>query len=126
MRLIGKNEDRDQVGMACAFQTLDASRKKGKWKNKLQWDLMCRTPTWYNNAQEVGEGSYEAGLFTRKMKRIFMRPLLLRQIDGSRDLFWGEFRMGVVGNQDKAMMVDQLLLICDIAKEDWLQSNCEE
>ena len=34
--------------------------------------------------------------------------------------------MGVTRKQDKALMADQLLLIGNISKKDWVQSNSEE
>ena len=48
--IIGTDKVRDKVGMGCAIHTLDVSRRKGKWKDHLQWDLMRQTPTWYNNS----------------------------------------------------------------------------
>ena len=35
-------------------------------------------------------------------------------------------RIGVARRQDKALTVDQLLVIGEIAEEDWLKSNYEE
>ena len=43
--IIGTNKVRYLVGMGCAIQNLDASRRKGKWQDQLQWDSMRRTPT---------------------------------------------------------------------------------
>ena len=48
--IIVTDKVRDRFGMGCAIHTLDVSRRKGKWKDKLQWDLMRQTPTWYNNS----------------------------------------------------------------------------
>ena len=59
--IIGTDKVRDRVGMGCAIQTLDASRRKGRCQDQLQWDLMRRTPTWYTNEWEAGAGSLEAG-----------------------------------------------------------------
>ena len=53
---IGANNVMYIIGMGCAIQTLDASRRKGKCQDYLQWDSMRRTPTWYNNAWEAGVG----------------------------------------------------------------------
>ena len=43
--IIGTDKVRDRVGMGCAIQTLDASRRKGEWKDQLLWDSMRRTPS---------------------------------------------------------------------------------
>ena len=43
--VIGTNKFRDRVGMGCAIQNLDTSKRKGKWQDQLQWDSMRRTPT---------------------------------------------------------------------------------
>ena len=59
--IIGTNEFRDTVGMGCALQTLDASRRKHKWQDQLQWDLMHQNSTWYNNTWETGAGFSETG-----------------------------------------------------------------
>ena len=59
--IIGTDKLRDRVGMGCAIQTMDALQINWKWQNQLQWYLMRRTPTWYNNAWEEGSGSLESG-----------------------------------------------------------------
>ena len=59
--IIGTNEVRYWVGMVCALQSLDDSRRKGKRQDKLHWDSMCMTPTCYNKTLEAGEASYEVG-----------------------------------------------------------------
>ena len=59
--IIVTDEVRDIVGMGCALQTLDASRRKGNWQDHIWWDSMRWNPTWYNNAWEAVSGSSEAG-----------------------------------------------------------------
>ena len=59
--VIATNKVKDRVGMGCAIQNLDASRRKGKWQDQLQWYLVRKTPAWYNNAWEAGAGSLDTG-----------------------------------------------------------------
>ena len=79
--IIGTNEVRDQVGMVCVLQTLDALRRKVKFQDQLQWESMNRTSTWYNNARK--------GEFTGQTKRRCMCLRILRKVDDSQYLFWG-------------------------------------
>ena len=44
----------------------------------------------------------------------------------SRFMMGEKRRMGVVRSQDEALTVDQLLLIGDMAEDDWSKSNYEE
>ena len=70
--IIGTNKVRDVVGMGCAIQALDASRRKGKWQDQLQWDSMRRTLTWYNNEWDAGAGSLEAGaIYSEDEKKVY-------------------------------------------------------
>ena len=70
--IIGTDKVRDRVGMVCALKILDALRRKGKRQDQLQWDSMRRSPTWYNNAREAGEGSYETGdIYLSNEKNIY-------------------------------------------------------
>ena len=43
--IIVTNEVKDRVGVVCAPHTLDALRRKWKWKYQIQWESMRRTPT---------------------------------------------------------------------------------
>ena len=86
--IIGTNKVRDIFGMGCAIQNLDASRRKGKWQDQLQWYLVRQTPTWYKNAWEAGAGYLEAGAIYLENEKMCMSPLLPLQADGSQCSFW--------------------------------------
>ena len=45
VHIIGTNEFKDKFGIGCTLHNMDASRRKGKWQDQLQWDSMRRTPT---------------------------------------------------------------------------------
>ena len=125
--IIGTNEIRDIVGMGCEIHTLDAMSRKGKWQDQLQWDSMCRTPTWYNNTWEEGAGSSEAGtIYSANVKNVHESTSPTEIIWFSRFMLGGKRSMGVVRRQDEALTVDQLILIGEIAEKDWLKSNYEE
>ena len=55
--IIGTDEVREIVCMGCVLQTLETFRRKGKCKDYIQWNLMRRDPTWYNNEWEAEAGS---------------------------------------------------------------------
>ena len=81
MPIIGTDEVRDIVGMGCALQILDALRRKGKWQCQLQWDSMCRTHTWYNNAWEAGSDSSEAGaIYSENVKNVYESTTTMESI----------------------------------------------
>ena len=91
---------------------MDDSRISGKWKYLLQWDSMCRTPTWYNNTWEAGEGSYEVGvIYLSNEKKVYESTAPIARKWSSRFMLGGKIRMGVVRNQDKALTVDHILFI---------------
>ena len=86
--IIGTNKVRDRVGMGCAIKTMDASRRKGKWQDQIQWDLMRRNPTWYNNAWEAVSGSLGAGAIYSSNEKKCMSPLLPLQTGGFKYSLW--------------------------------------
>ena len=98
--------------MGCAIQTLDASRIKGKWQDQLQWDLICRTPTWYNNEWESGAGPLEAGeIYYDNEKKVYESTAPTSSRWFSRFVLVGKRGMVVVRIRDEALTVDQILLI---------------
>ena len=106
---------------------MDYSRINGTWEYMLQWDSMCRTPTWYNNKWEAGEGSYEVGdiqLSNKKKVHESTAPIAIKW--SSRFMLGKKLRMGVVRNQDKALTVDHVLFIWNISKKYWIKLNSEE
>ena len=113
--------------MVCALQTLDALRRKVKWQYQLQWDSMRGTPTWYNNAWEAVEGSYQVGyIYSLNENKVYEYtvPTEIRQF--SRFMMMEKLSMVVVREKDEILTVDRLLFIGDIAKKDWVKSNSEE
>ena len=70
--IIGTNKVRDRVVVGCVIQNLKDLRRKGKWKDQLQWDSMQRTPTWYNNSWKAGAVSLEAGaIYLENVKKVY-------------------------------------------------------
>ena len=127
MPAIDTNKVRDIVGMRCVIQTLDASQRKGKCQDQLQWYSMWRTPTWYNNALEAGVGSLEAGsIYSANDKKMYDSTDTNARRCFSRLVMRAKRRMVLVRRQDEALTVNQLLLIGEIAEEDWSKSNSEE
>ena len=118
--IIVANKFRDRVGMGCAIHNLEASRRKEKCKDQIQWYSMRRTPTWYKNAWEAGAGSLEAGaIYSENYKNVYESTAPTASICFSIFMMGAKRRMGVVRRQDEALTVDQLLLIGEISKEDW-------
>ena len=100
--IIGTNKVRDRVRMGCAIQNMDASCRKGKWQDQLQWYLMQQTLTWFNNAWEVGAGSSEAGdIYSENDKNLYesTAPTACRWF--SVFMLGAKRRMGVVIRKDE-------------------------
>ena len=122
-----ESRDKHSIGKIQTIQNLDASRRKGKWQDQLQWDYMLQTPTWYKNAWEAGAGSLETrAIYSVNVKNVYDSTAPTASIQFSRFMLGEKRRMGVVRRQDEALTVDQLLLIAEIAEEDWSKSNSEE
>ena len=120
MTIIGTNKVRDIVGIGCAIQNMENLRRKGKWQDQIQWYSIIRTTTWYNNAWEAGAGSLGAGaIYSANEKNVYESTDSTASRWFSRFMLGENRRMGVVRRQDKALTVDQLLLIGDISEEDW-------
>ena len=119
MTIIVTNEVRDIIGMGCAINNPEASQRKGKWQDQLQWDLMRQTPTWHNNEWEAGTDSSDAGaIYLSNEKKVYEYPTPTEIRSLSRFMLGEKRIMGVVRRQAEAMTVDQLLLIDDITEED--------
>ena len=124
--IISTNKFRDRVGMGCVIQTLDALQIKGKWQDWIQWDLMWRALTWYNNSWEAGAGYLEAGAIHSEIdKKVYESTATTASRWFSRFMLGAKRRMGVVNRQDGELAVHQLLFIGDTAEEDWSKSNSE-
>ena len=123
--IIGTNEVKDVVDMGCVLQTLDYLKRKGEWKDRVQWYSMNCTPTWYNNSCELGEESSEAGaIYSANETNVYESTAITASMWLSRFMLGGKRRMVVVRRQDEALTVNQLFLFGDIAEKDWLKSNC--
>ena len=97
VHIINTDKVRDRVGMGCEIETLDASQRKGKWQDQLQWDLMLRTPTWYNNAWEAGAGSLEAGaIYSANERNVYDSTAPTASIWLSTFMLREKRRMGVM------------------------------
>ena len=70
--ILGRDDFRDKAGMKCALITLHAGRCKGKYHNHLQWDSTRKTPTWWNNAYEAGEGAAKESVFAADEKKMYV------------------------------------------------------
>ena len=88
---------------------------------------MRRTTIWYNNVWEAGEEYYEAGaIYSSNENKVYVSTAPTESRCLSRFMLGTKHRMRVVRNQDRALTVDQLLLIGDIAEKDWVQSNSDK
>ena len=69
----------------------------------------------------------EAGdIYLENEKNVYESPANTASRWFSRFMMEKRRRMVVVRGQDEALTVDKLLLMGDIAEEDWLKSNSEE
>ena len=101
MHIICTDKFMDRVGMGCEIQTLDASRIKGKWQDRLQWDLMWRALTWYNNSWEAGAGYLEAGaIYSEIDKKLYESTATTESRLFSRFIMGRKRIMVVVRSQD--------------------------
>ena len=68
---LGHDEIEDRVGMGVAIMTLNASLRKGKFADHLQWDTMRKIPTWYTNIYEAGENYGESAIYSAQDKKVY-------------------------------------------------------
>ena len=124
--VLGRDDISDRVGMGIAITTLNASLRKGKYTNHLQWDTMRKNPTWYTNAFEAGEEFSSGAIFSNQDKKSYESTAPTASRWFTRFMLGAKRRMGVIRRQDEALTVRQLMGILDIAEEDWQASSCLE
>ncbi len=116
---MGNPEMEDRVGMGMAIITLHSSLRPGRHASHLQWDTMRRTPTWYAHAHEAIVGGDEATIFASDQKKMYATQVLTRCRWFTAFLLGAKKRMGVIRKQDEALTIKQLLLLLEIADEEW-------
>jgi hypothetical protein len=67
----GSDKVEDRIGMGIAITTLNASLRKGRYADHLQWESMRRTPTWYGNLWEAGSNYGGLSIFSNQDKKIY-------------------------------------------------------
>ncbi len=125
MPVLGTDKMKDRVGMGVAIMTLNASLRKGKYADHLQWDSMRRTPTWYNNVFEAGEMYGEGTIYSSQDKRVHGSEASTVGRWFARMMLGAKRRMGVLRKQDEALSAEQLVKMCEVAETDWVKSKCE-
>ena len=122
---LGRDDVSDKMGMRVAILTLHASLRQGRYTNHLQWDSMRKTPTWWANIFEAGEGYGEGALFSAMDKKVYESKSPIGGRWFPRWLLGAKRRMGVIRKQNEALTVPQLLAISNIAETDYQKSSCE-
>ena len=123
---LGSDELKDRVGMGVAVMTLNASLRKGRYANHLQWDSMRKTASAYNNAFEAGEDFRAGSIYASYDKKMYESQAPTASKWFSRFMLGTKRRMGVIRKQDEALTVDQLNTIMELGEKDWRKSKCDE
>ena len=121
--ILGTNDLEDRVGMACACITLNASNRVGRHQRTIQWDTMRKTPTWYSNAYEAGEGYGTEAIYSNNDKKVYASSAPTASRWFPRFMLGTKRRMGVCRKQNEAITVNQVMAVCEIAERDWSLSQ---
>lgn len=122
---MGSDTLEDRVGMGLAVYTLQASLRVGRYTNHLQWDSMRKTPTWYSNAFEAGEGFMGGSVYAKDEKKLYTTQCPSASRWFGRFMLGAKRRMGIIRRQNEALTVPQLLALLALAEEDWQKSKIE-
>ena len=60
----------DRVGMGIAIVTLQSSLRPGKYCRHLQFDSMCKTPTWYSHMHRGGTEYSRLTLYAQDERKV--------------------------------------------------------
>ena len=119
--VLGRTKVADPCGMQIAMQTIHVSLRRGKYARHLQVDTMRKTRTWVNNAYRAGEGAFNHGATLASNHRGVMYIT-----DGQVHTEWYHRfeegyrrRMGITRRQNEALVVGQLLVLIEVAEEDY-------
>ena len=123
--VLGNDTVKDRVGMKCAIYTLNASLRAGKYADHLQWDVMRKTVTWWNNLFEAGETSEEASAFASHGQKSYLTDAPTAARFFARFMLGAKRRMGIIRRQDEALAIAQLMGIIELAEEDWKVSQSD-
>ena len=123
---LGNRTIRDRVGMAVAAATLNATLRKGKYGDHLQWDTMRRTPTSLNNVYGAADDEETDDVYAGVDKKMYSSKAPTASKWFGRFMLGAKRRMGVHRRQDEALPVDQLMAVAELAESDWQKSVSEE
>ena len=123
---LGNTEICDSVGMGIAITTLNASLRKGRYTDHLQWDSMRKSRTWYFNAFEAGVLGDKSALFVGSDRKVYSSTSPTSTPWFSRFLLGAKRRMGVHREQNEALSAEQLTAVLNMCERDWVKSRSEE
>ena len=121
----GTHKVEDRVGMGIAVASLNASLRKGKYTDHLQWDSMRKTPTWYTNLWEAGSNYQGSAIFSNQDKKVYESNCPTSGRWFPRFMLGAKRRMGVIRKQNEALTVEQLLGLTELGECDYQKSTCE-
>ena len=122
---IGENTVKDRVGMGCSLHTMVAMLQKGLYQDHAQWETCRKTPTWYTNAYEAGEGCGEQAIYSNHDSKVYASTAPTSSRWFPRFMLGAKRRMGVMRKQNEALTVEQLMAICELAEKDWQAPKSE-
>ena len=124
---LGNPTIEDRVGMGMALYTLQASLRRGRYSNHLQWDSsMRKTPTWYSNAYGASLGYNAGSVMAQDQRKLFSTEC---PTDGkwfNRFMRGAKLRMGVTRRQQEALTANMVMAVIYVAEGDWQQTVEEE
>ena len=126
MPVIESNEVKHRVGMGITLITLNSSLRIGRYLGTIQWGTMVRTPIWWTKAFEAGEEYGTGATYSSNDKKVYELTAPMASRWFPRFILGAKRQMGVVRKQEKALTVEQFLLVCEIAEADWNKSKSEE
>ena len=112
--------------MGIALYTLQASLRKGRYSNYLQWDSMRKTPTWYANAYEAGTEYGNGSMMVQDDRKLFSTLCPSNGKWFSRFMRGAKLRMGVIRRQNEALTAMMILAVLQFAEEDWKSTEDEK
>jgi hypothetical protein len=109
----------DTCGMKMACLSLDASLRKGKYADHLQWDSMRSTPGAISNMWRAGIDSMGGSVLAKDEKKLYVTSNPARTEWFERFMKGAKLRIGVIRRRNFALTSETVHALLELLEKSW-------
>ena len=113
----------DLCGMKMACLSLDASLRKGRYADHLQWDSMRATPGAISNMWRAGIDSTGGSVLAKDEKKLYVTSNPARTEWFERFMKGAKLRIGVIKRRNFALTSEMLHALLELLEKNWVESE---